>query len=71
LPVAPETGWRRRDRCYTADYLAEQDRRLAHARRHAQVVISTDELTEEGVLARALAGLATAGVAAADLAVPG
>lgn len=71
LQVAPETVWRRRDRCYTADYLAEQDRRLTHARRHAQVVISTDELTEEGVLARALAGLATAGVAAADLAVPG
>ena len=67
LLVATETVWRRRNRQYTAAYLAEQDRRLAHARRHAQIVISTDELTEEGVLARALAGLGAAGVTAWQL----
>ena len=64
LHVSPETVWRRRSSEYTVEYLGEQEHRLRHARANAQVIIATDELSEAGVLARALAALDAAGVAA-------
>jgi hypothetical protein len=62
LGVSPETVGRRRNSEYSVECLAEQEHRLRHARAHAQAVIETDDLDEAGVLARALAALAAAGV---------
>jgi deoxyadenosine/deoxycytidine kinase len=40
------------------DFVAEQNRRLTHARTHAQLVICVDELNAQQVLGRAVAYLA-------------
>ncbi len=42
--------------------LAEQRRRLAHARRHADLIIDTDPLDPDAVLAQAVAFLGAQGV---------
>lgn len=42
---------------WTADVLRTQQKRLAHARAHADLVIVTDDLTADQVLARAVAFL--------------
>ncbi len=44
----------RRPAEWSEEYLAELNRRLAHARRHCHLYIQTDGLTEEEVLERAL-----------------
>jgi thymidylate kinase len=44
------TGW-------DQDYLDEQHHRLRHARRHCDLYLQTSQLTEEEVLARAVAFL--------------
>ena len=48
---------RRRRIDYGQDYWQEQCRRLAHARGHCHIYVSTDTLTETGVLHIVLAGL--------------
>jgi len=50
LPVVAE----RRPADWSEEYLAEQNRRLSHARQHCDLYIQTDELSEEEVLERAL-----------------
>ena len=42
---------------WSEEYLAEQNRRLRHARQHCDLYIQTDGLTEEEVLETALAFL--------------
>lgn len=49
---------------WSEELYAQQQRRLAHARLHCDVVISTDSLTPEEVLARAVAFLDARGVVA-------
>lgn len=46
LPVIAK----RRPADWSEDYLAEQNRRLSHARQHCDLYILTDELSEEEVL---------------------
>jgi deoxyadenosine/deoxycytidine kinase len=44
----------RRPADWSEEYLAEQNRRLSHARQHCHLYISTDGLSEEEVMERAL-----------------
>jgi hypothetical protein len=57
LHASYEVVARRREVDYDAAYWQEQERRLAHAAAHAHLVIDTDALTPEEVLARAVAFL--------------
>jgi cytidylate kinase len=57
LHASYEVVVRRREVDYDAAYWQEQERRLAHAAAHAHLVIDTDALTPEEVLARAVAFL--------------
>ncbi|MBC7241264.1 MAG: hypothetical protein H5T60_02315 [Anaerolineae bacterium] len=57
LHASYEAVARRREVDYDAAYWQEQERRLAHAAAHAHLVIDTDALTPEEVLARAVAFL--------------
>jgi ABC-type glutathione transport system ATPase component len=50
---------RRRRLNWTADDFIEQQRRLAHARLHADLIIPTDDLSIDQVLSRALEFLGT------------
>lgn len=54
--------WRRHDPEFPAGLLAEELDRLRHARAHADIVICTDHLTPDEVLAAATARLAALGV---------
>lgn len=47
----------RRNLYWTPREYAEQQHRLAHARRHAHIYVATDPLTPDEVLRRVLAGL--------------
>jgi cytidylate kinase len=53
LPVVAE----RRPADWSKEYLAEQNRRLSHARQHCDLYIQTDGLSEEEVLEKACAFL--------------
>jgi len=44
----------RRPADWNEEYLAKLNRRLSHARQHCDLYIQTDELSEDGVLERAL-----------------
>lgn len=57
LHASYEVVTRRREVDYDVSYWHEQERRLAHAAEHAHLVIDTDALTPEEVLARAVAFL--------------
>ena len=57
-PVAQQRRWMN----WTADDLAEQQRRLRHAREHCDLYVRTDGLTPEQVLGRVLEFLETLGV---------
>ncbi len=54
--------WRRRDPEFPPWLLAQELDRLRHARAHADIIIHTDALTPEEVLAEAIAGLTALGV---------
>lgn len=54
LDASYETTRRRRALNWTEDEYQEQQRRLAHARAHADLIIETDALGIEEVLQRAL-----------------
>jgi adenylate kinase family enzyme len=45
----------------SVDFVAEQVRRLAHARAHADFILNVDELTPQQTLARVLSQLETIG----------
>jgi cytidylate kinase len=45
---------KRRPADWSEDYLAEQNRRLSHARQHCDLYILTDGLSEEEVMKKAL-----------------
>jgi deoxyadenosine/deoxycytidine kinase len=63
LDASLETIRRRRpDDDYDEAYIQEQRRRLAHARQHCQVYISTDALSVEEVFERVVAALEGLGV---------
>lgn len=63
LDASLETIRRRRpEEDYEAAYIQEQRRRLAHARQHCHVYISTDALDVDEVLQRVLAALDELGV---------
>jgi hypothetical protein len=47
---------------YGSGYMREQDRRLAHARAHCDLLVNTDALTEKQVLRRVLAALDVRGI---------
>ncbi|GEM_PF-278184 len=53
---------RRPDDDFDEEYIREQRHRLAHARQHCQIYVSTDALSIEGVLSRVVAGLSELGV---------
>jgi hypothetical protein len=57
LDASLATMRRRRDPSFPAALLEEQLRRLQHARRHCQIYVCTDALTEERVLAQVVAAL--------------
>lgn len=57
--------WRRHDPEFPPSLLAQELDRLRHARAHADIVIQTDSLTPDEVLAEAVAGLAALGVSPA------
>jgi ABC-type glutathione transport system ATPase component len=52
----------RRRASYEPEYIAEQRRRLAHARAHCHVYLFTDDLTPEQVRDRVVMALAALGV---------
>jgi len=54
LDASFATITRRRRVDWGPDYLAELNRRLAHARQHCDLYIRTDELSEEEVLEKVL-----------------
>jgi hypothetical protein len=54
---------RRRDPSFDAGLLAEERRRLRHARQHCDIYLATDALTPEEVLATVLRRLRAAGAA--------
>lgn len=54
--------WRRHDPEFPAWLLTQERDRLRHALAHADIVIHTDTLTPEEVLAEAVAGLTALGV---------
>ncbi len=54
--------WRRRDPEFPSWLLAQESDRLRHALAHADIVIRTDALTPEEVLAEAIVGLTALGV---------
>lgn len=53
---------RRPDDDFDEEYIREQRHRLAHARQHCQIYVSTDALSIEGVLSRVVAGLSKLGI---------
>jgi deoxyadenosine/deoxycytidine kinase len=57
LDVSYETSISRRKLNWTDAEYAEQLRRLSHARQHADLIIQTDSLTPEEVLARIISQL--------------
>lgn len=61
LDVSFPIATARRNLWWREEEYQEQQRRLAHARAHADVVIVTDDLTPEEVLARVLEALEAAG----------
>lgn len=66
LDVTPETQRVRVKRSdWTDDLMATQQRRLAHARQHADLVVATDVLAPEQVCGQVLAFLAQRGLARA------
>lgn len=62
LDASLETIWRRRSTSLNAVYLAEQRRRLEHARAHCQLYLDTSALSEEQVAALVVCALAAAGI---------
>ena len=54
LDASPPVIAERRSADWSKEYLAEQSRRLSHARQHCNLYIQTDGLSEEEVLERAL-----------------
>ncbi|MEJ5240401.1 MAG: hypothetical protein WHS87_04320 [Anaerolineales bacterium] len=54
LNASYETTVRRRALNWTMEEYQEQQRRLAHARAHADLIVETDELSIEEVLGRVL-----------------
>ena len=54
LDASPPVIAERRSADWSEEYLAEQNRRLSHARQHCNLYIQTDGLSEGGVLERAL-----------------
>ncbi len=66
LDVTPETQRARVNRSdWTDDLMAIQQRRLAHARQHADLVVATDVLAPQQVLGQVLAFLEQRGLARA------
>jgi len=59
LDVSYETSIARRKLDWTEAEYTEQLRRLAHAHQHADILIQTDSLTPEQVLAKVLSQLTT------------
>jgi hypothetical protein len=57
LDASLATMRRRRDPSFPVALLEEQQRRLQHARRHCQIYVCTDALTEDQVLAQVVAAL--------------
>jgi hypothetical protein len=57
LDVSYELSLQRRNLNWTAAEYQEQQRRLAHARQHAALVLDTDSLSAEQVLERVIAFL--------------
>jgi GTPase SAR1 family protein len=57
LDVSLDATRRRRTIDYGEKYYQEQRRRLAHARQHADLLLRTDDLTPDEILARALSFL--------------
>lgn len=62
LDARDETLLRRRPKATLPALLPRQRRRLAHARAHADLVVETDDLTPEEVLARVVAFLEQHGI---------
>jgi len=56
---------RRRNTPYEPEYIAEQRRRLAHARAHCHIYVLTDDLTPEQVRDRVAASCAMLGIQSA------
>jgi deoxyadenosine/deoxycytidine kinase len=54
LDASPPVIAERRSADWSEEYLAEQNRRLSHARQHCNLYIQTDGLSEEEVLERTL-----------------
>lgn len=66
LDVTPETQRARVNRSdWTDDLMAKQQRRLAHARQHADLIVATDVLAPEQVRGLVLAFLERRGLARA------
>jgi len=61
LDVSLEGIKRRRKIDYGEKYLQEQRRRLAHAREHADLLLHTDDLTPDEILARVVSFLEETG----------
>ena len=62
LDVSLAVAARRHRADYGADYFRKQRQRLLHARRHADIYLHTDALSEDKVFARVVTALATLGV---------
>jgi hypothetical protein len=62
LDASLDTIWCRRSTSLNAIYLAEQRRRLEHARAHCQLYLDTSALSEEQVAICVLRALADAGI---------
>jgi hypothetical protein len=62
LDASLATVRQRRDPSFPAALLQEQRRRLRHARRHCQIYVCTDPLTEDQVLAQVVAALVRSGI---------
>jgi hypothetical protein len=67
LDVTPQNQQVRANRSdWTDDLMAVQQRRLAHARQHADLVLATDVLAPEQVLGQVVAFLEQRGLAGVD-----
>ena len=62
LHASLQTIRQRRPAEYEQAYLCEQDRRLAHAREHCDLYVSTDALTPQQVLHLVLSALCDRGI---------
>ena len=61
LDVSLAVAARRRRADYDADYFRKQRQRLLHARRHADIYLHTDVLSEDKVFATVVTALASLG----------